>query len=168
MLLTNNCQIQVNQGFPKKWYSRLKICKSVKVRSKANLQQPKTLLHNIRSIKRQKLGTKGVVWQMSTLTLGRFICQLLSTIAMSQQAKAVFHKISGSRNKNHPGMICMCQGFQKCIARNPSKQAMGGLCWIALPILPNFGELARIGRATLHGPSMPYLLGFHAMYFWNP
>ena len=39
----------------------------------------------------------------------------------TQLAEAVFDKISGSRNKNYPGLISMPQGFQKCIAQNPSK-----------------------------------------------
>ena len=34
----------------------------------------------------------------------------------AQQAEAVFNKISGPRNKNHPVLISMLQGFQKCIA----------------------------------------------------
>ena len=34
----------------------------------------------------------------------------------SQQVEAVFNKISDSRNKNHPGLVSLCQGFQKCIA----------------------------------------------------
>ena len=34
----------------------------------------------------------------------------------TQQAEAVFNKISGPRNKNYPGLISMLQGFQKCIA----------------------------------------------------
>ena len=34
----------------------------------------------------------------------------------SQQAEAVFDKISGPRNKNYPGFISMLQRFQKCIA----------------------------------------------------
>ena len=37
-----------------------------------------------------------------------------------------------------------------------------------MPILPNFGESARTGYASLHGPSTLYLVGFHAIHFWNP
>ena len=40
---------------------------------------------------------------------------------LSQQAEAIFNKILDSRNKTYPGLISMLQGFQKCIAGNPSK-----------------------------------------------
>ena len=38
-----------------------------------------------------------------------------------QQAETVFNKILGPSNKKYPGLISMLQGFQKCIASNPSK-----------------------------------------------
>ena len=45
---------------------------------------------------------------------------------------------------------------------------MEGLCQLAQPILANSPNLGRIGIASQHGPSMPYLLRFHAIHFWNP
>ena len=43
---------------------------------------------------------------------------------------------------------------------------MEGPCQVALPILLNNGELARIGCASQHSPSKPYLLEFHATHIW--
>ena len=41
--------------------------------------------------------------------------------AVSQWAEADFNKILGTIYKTYPGLISILQGFQKCIAWNPSK-----------------------------------------------
>ena len=38
----------------------------------------------------------------------------------TQRAEAILNKISNSINKTYTGLISVLQGFQKCIARNPS------------------------------------------------
>ena len=38
---------------------------------------------------------------------------------------------------------------------------------LALPILPTLANRPELALLQ-HGPSMPYLLGFHAIHFWNP
>ena len=91
------------------------------------------------------MADKNYIYSQNPRRIGNFRIFSKST---PQQAEAVFNKVSGSRNKKYPGLISMLQGFQKCIAWNPSKSGMEGPCYLAQPILPNFGELARIGRAT--------------------
>ena len=79
-----------------------------------------------------------------------------------------FDNVLNTIHKTYIGLTSMLQGFQKCIALNPRKQGMEGPCQLAMLILPEFGESAGIGCASQHGPSTPNLVGFHAIYFWNP
>ena len=74
---------------------------------------------------------------------------------VTQRAEEILNNIWNNINKTFTRLISVLHGFQKCIAWNPSNKGVEWPCYLAQQILPYFGESAKIGSASYHGPSMP-------------
>jgi len=66
---------------------------------------------------------------------------------MTQRAEEILNGISNIIKGTYTGLISVLLGFRKCVAWNPGSWGVEGPCWLARPILPYFGELAKIGCA---------------------